>query len=228
TVGTKPIAARVPKEIVGANHRWPRGGLGMWDAANDRPLPRIVELSKQTNLGIVRYPGGTVANLFEWKRAIGPQSERTCQVGGGFVGGAEPMDSVYGPDEHQRFVEEIGAKTTIMTNGSGAPASDAADFVEYMNAPVGTNPNGGTAWADVRAENGHPEPYGIEVWEVGNEVYLQNQHYWRSSDPEVGLRQYVFGGTQRQLDQPLGSRCDHRPTAGVSDGSPGQEFRVWY
>ena len=228
TIGGTPIAREVPREIVGANHRWPKSGLGMWDAAKDQPVPRIVELSRRAGVGVVRYPGGTVANLFAWKKAVGPQGERGCQVGGGFVGAAEPMDSVYGPDEQQQFVDTIDAETTIMTNGSGQPAEDAADFVEYMNARVGTNPNGGTAWAQVRADNGHPQPYAIRVWEVGNEVYLGNQHYWRSADLDIGLRQYVFGGTQRQLDQPVGARCDHRPEASRSDGSPGQEFVVWY
>ena len=48
---------------------------------------------------------------------------------------------------------------------------DAADLVEYLNAPQGSHPNGGTAWADVRAKNGHPEPYGIRYFEIGNEMY---------------------------------------------------------
>ena len=37
--------------------------------------------------------------------------------------------------------------------------ADAADLVEYCNAPNnGSNPNGGTDWAAVRAQNGHPQP----------------------------------------------------------------------
>ena len=227
-VGTRPIAQPIPREIVGANHRWPQNGLGMWDAGNDGPVPRLVDLAAQTGVALVRYPGGTVANLFQWKKAIGPQEQRGCQVGGGFVGAAEPFDSVYGPDENQRFVAAIGAATTIMTNATTQTPQDAADFVEYLNAPVGANPNGGTDWARVRAANGHPEPYGIRVWELGNELYLGNQVYWRSTDPDKRLRQYVFGGVQRQVDQPVGTECDHRETAAVSSGGPGQRFTVWY
>lgn len=228
TVGSDPIASRIPSEIVGANHRWPENGLGMWDAENDQPVPRIVELAKQTNLSLVRYPGGTVANLFDWKDAIGPQAERGCQVGGGFVGSAQPFDSTYGPAEHERFVEEIGAGTTIMANATTQTVQDAADYVEYMNAEVGDNPNGGADWAQVRADNGHPEPYGAKVWELGNELYLGNQVYWRSTDSAKRLQQYVFGGRQRQVNQPVGSECDHRETAAVSSGEPGQSFQVWY
>ncbi|NGN62745.1 hypothetical protein G5C51_02360 [Streptomyces sp. A7024] len=229
TVGTEATAATVRDQIVGANHRWPRDGLGMWDTARNEPSARMVELAKQTRLKLVRYPGGTVANLYDWKRAIGPQHKRGCQVGGGFVGGGgEPMDSRYGPDENERFVEAIGARTTVMTNGTTQTPRDAGDYVEYMNAEVGANPNGGTDWAKVRADNGHQGPYDVRVWEVGNELYLPNQAYWRAENLDTRLRQFAFGGTQRQQDQPLGSACDHRPEAGKSDGSAGQEFQVWY
>ncbi|GAB3433901.1 hypothetical protein [Flindersiella endophytica] len=227
-VGTTPIAEPVPDQIVGANHRWPDDGLGTWDSGNDRPVQRIVDLARQTNLKLVRYPGGTVANLFQWKRAIGPQAERGCQVGGGFVGSAQPYDSRFGPDEHQRLVEAMGAGTTIMTNATTQTTQDAADFVEYLNAEVGANPNGGKDWAAVRAANGHPEPYGIKVWELGNELYLGNQVYWRSTDATERMRQYALGGQQRQVDQPVSKGCDQRDSAGVSDGEAGQRFQVRY
>ncbi|MEV0618295.1 hypothetical protein AB0I81_33565 [Nonomuraea sp. NPDC050404] len=227
-VSDTPIAGEVPREIIGANHRWPDKGFGMWDDATGEPVPRMVDLAKQTGVGLIRYPGGTVANLFDWKKSIGPQAGRGCQVGGGFVGGAEPMDSVYGPDENERFVDRIGAETMIMTNATTQTVADAADFVEYLNAPVGSNPNGGKDWAKVRAANGHAEPYGIKVWELGNELYLGNQRYWRAENLDTRLRQYVLGGTQRQLAQPVGKACDHRDSASVSSGAAGQRFQVWY
>lgn len=227
-VGEDAAGTAIPAEIVGANHRWPRGGLGMWDAEAGAPDPNMVDLSRRVGLSMVRYPGGTVANLFDWKKAIGPREERGCQVGGGFVGGAEPMDSVYGPDEHQQFVATVGARTQIMVPSIISSTADAADFVEYMNAPVGTNPNGGTAWAEVRAANGHAEPYAIRYWEIGNEPYFPNQRYWRSGDYRTALQQYTFGGTQPQVDQPVGTECDHRSSASISDGSANQSFRVHY
>ncbi|HVX46315.1 MAG TPA: hypothetical protein VHC49_20655 [Mycobacteriales bacterium] len=225
-VGVDPMAADVPKAIVGANGRWPAGELGAWH--DDAPDAKMLGLAREIGLSAVRYPGGTVANLFDWKKAIGPQESRGCQVGGGFVGKAEPFDSTFGPDEQQRFVAAIGATTLMMTPNVVSTTRDAADFVEYMNAPVGTNPNGGPAWAQIRAENGHPAPYRITWWEVGNEPYNANQRYWRSADNDTALRQYTFGGTQRQVNQPVGTPCDHRAAAGVSDGSENQQFTVWY
>jgi alpha-L-arabinofuranosidase len=224
-IGTERIAPPVTKHLAGVNHRWPQQGLGMWDAEADRPSADMVDLSKRLDLSMVRYPGGTVANLFRWKRAIGPQAQRQCQTGGGFVGNQQPMDSVYGVEEHFRYTAEIGAQTQIMTS-SVQPVQDAADFVEYLNAKVGTNPGGGTAWAAVRAKNGHPAPYGVKLWEVGNELYLGNQVYWRAQDLATRVRQYAFGGTERKTAEPAGLDCDNRDSASISTGAPGQQLKV--
>jgi alpha-N-arabinofuranosidase len=43
-------------------------------------------------------------------------------------------------------------------------ATEAQALVEYCNMPPGTY------WADRRVANGHPEPYGVKVWCLGNEM----------------------------------------------------------
>ena len=32
------------------------------------------------------------------------------------------------------------------------------------------NYKGGTYYSDLRAKNGHPQPYGVKIWDLGNEV----------------------------------------------------------
>ena len=162
------------------------------------------------------------------KRAIGPEKDRGCQTGAGFVGqGFEPVDSTYGLDEQQKYVASIGARTEVMMQSTTATPQDADDLVEYLNAPVGTNPNGGIAWAKQPAANGHPAPYHITRWEVGNEPFLANQRYWRSTGTTTAMQEYVFGGTERQVGRPMGRGCDHRASV-VSDGTAGQQFSVRY
>lgn len=43
-------------------------------------------------------------------------------------------------------------------------------------------------WAQKRVNNGHPEPYGIKYWEIGNEVYLRRD---RPSSPEEYASEYM-------------------------------------
>jgi len=51
-----------------------------------------------------------------------------------------------------------------VNTGTGTP-EEAAAWVEYCNGPANT-PMGA-----LRASNGHPEPFGVRVWELGNETY---------------------------------------------------------
>ncbi|MEV6157831.1 hypothetical protein AB0L53_46590 [Nonomuraea sp. NPDC052129] len=228
---------KVPAAIVGANQRWPDDGKGIWNSAAGRPADGIVRLSKQAGLDMLRYPGGTVANLFDFRRAIGPQSRRKCQTSGGFANGRfASTDSRFGPDENEKYVHSIGGETMMMVSAINQSAAGAADFVEYMNAPAdgkATNPNGGVDWGDVRARNGHPKPYGIHYWEFGNEPYLVGQHYWWSGEAAARLQQFIEGGWQRQTAKDAAYQandglflgCD-LATRRQGTGAPNQEYRV--
>lgn len=211
----------VSRMLTGVNNNlWFDDSQGLWDSSTHSPNPDVVAKTGRAGIGLVRYPGGTSANLFNWKGAIGPEDQRSCQVDG--RGNSEPVDSRYGPDEHMQFVHAVAAQAQIMVGFAGTTAADAADWVAYMNAPQGT------PWGDKRAANGHPEPYGVRYWEIGNEHDRVGERYWLSADTDTAIRQYAFGGSQRQTGQPVGTECDHRPSAAVSDGSPGQRFRVWF
>lgn len=212
----------ISHDLFGFNQRFENNGMLSYDPENDRIFPELLAAVDESGATVLRYPGGTTANPFHWKRAIGPQDERGCQLNGVT---AAPAASTYGVDEHARFAEEIGATTNIVVNfDTGSPA-EAADWVEYMNTPVGENPNGGTAWAQVRADNGHPEPYGVSWWEVGNEV--TGRQTWLGALPSAERSEaYAFGGSVSYTNVGVGTECDQTASASRSAGTPGQQFVV--
>lgn len=171
--------------IFGANHRYASSllentvsinGYGSWDYVNDRIYPQLQEYLNKMNVSTIRFPGGTVANLYQWKRGIGPQEERTPTIHGNALTG---LPSEYGLDEAARMCEDAGSRMVYVYNIANGSVEDALDLVEYLNAPNdGSNPRGGVDWAAVRAENGHPEPYNVTQFEMGNEFYLEGQQYW--------------------------------------------------
>jgi len=131
---------------------------------------------------IIRFPGGLNANGYIWFQDIGPYGTRPLQEI------SRSQSGSIGTDEFLAFCEKLGAQAMITVNvnrASGMPvlktltdenyqknAAIAADWVEYCNAPNnGSNPRGGTDWAAVRAKNGHPQPYGVKYWELGNELW---------------------------------------------------------
>ena len=58
TVDAYTQRAEISPYTLGSNHRHAYGGFGMYDEANDQVYPDFLEKTKESNLGVVRYPGG--------------------------------------------------------------------------------------------------------------------------------------------------------------------------
>jgi alpha-N-arabinofuranosidase len=231
TVAVNSSRGRAPTMLLGANHHFNANGYRLWDPSRDAPVPAAVARAVRAGLQSMRFPGGTVGNLYDWKRAIGPR--HACQVVGphpGKRGKALTRGLAFGPDEFMRFLRLVDAKPLIMMPFVTETPRDAADWVEYMNAPAGIpgNPHGGVDWADVRATNGHTAPYRVHWWEIGNEQHHPHSRYWMSQQDGRALREYAFGGSRVFSDERLGKNCAH-PKAGIrSDGNASQTFEALY
>jgi uncharacterized repeat protein (TIGR02543 family) len=234
----------IPSAMFGINHRYHKDGYGSWDMTTNAVAEEFNEYAKDAGFGSVRYPGGTVSNLFTWKDTIGPLEERTTTIGGNNFyssAGETPVTPVFGVDEAMKWIyDDLNSEAIFVYGlGRGNPA-DAADLVEYLNAPNdGSNPNGGTDWAQVRAENGHEEPYGVKCFEIGNEFSDTGQNYWMSgiSQNNKGtVDLYIEGDTMTisgqqsyyQINNYVSKKGDWRAAASLSDGNPGEERYVYY
>lgn len=130
---------------------------GYWDPVQQRPAPGVVKAMKQFRFGALRYPGGCLAHNFRWKETIGPMAERGS------------ANWSFGLDEYLRLCSALECEPQIIITDYGMEAElipqDAADLVEYLNMPATPQ----YPWAMKRAANGHPEPYGVKYFEIGNE-----------------------------------------------------------
>lgn len=216
--------------VYGANHRYPYNGFDMWDSRAREPYPLFVRRFNYAGLSAVRYPGGRTANNYHWRRAIGPVDERLGHVDSAFgrqTIHSKPLSSEFGPDEFGRFLDITGAEGSVVVNFPTGSALEAANWVEYMNASLGSNPHGGVAWAQRRADFGHPEPYGVKYWEIGNELGAEKT-FWlgpEASDEERASK-YIFGGRTRFVRQPVGTFTDYSSSGALSTGKPSQVFYV--
>ena len=139
------------------DQRYSAKGSGMWDPTSRMPNREMVGLAREAGVSSLRWPGGCGVHEFNWKLTVGPSEGRPKQP--------------FGLGEFLLVAKEMGAVPVITIADFWGDHKDAADLVEYLNAPVGSNPNGGLAWAAVRAKQGHPEPYGVRWFEFGNETY---------------------------------------------------------
>jgi alpha-L-arabinofuranosidase len=143
----------------------------------------VFEKVKALRPAFVRWPGGNVAQDYHWDWGIGPRDERPVWTNLSWANELEPSD--FGTDEYVRFCRSVGAEPTLVVNveGRGATAEEAAAWVEYANGPP-TSAGGAR-----RAALGHPAPYGVRFWELGNEIW--GDWVRGHSDAETYARNYL-------------------------------------
>ena len=141
----------------------------------------------------VRFPGGCVAhgdglqNMYLWKNTIGPLEAR------------KPMRNIWnyhqtlglGYYEYFQFCEDIGAQplpvipaaVPCQNSSDGGPGQqggvpmeemdsfvqDILDLIEWANGDAKT-----TKWGHVRAQSGHPKPFGLKHIGIGNEDLISD------------------------------------------------------
>ncbi|MGA3026881.1 MAG: alpha-L-arabinofuranosidase C-terminal domain-containing protein [Bryobacteraceae bacterium] len=166
----EPIGAIAP-EIYGhfIEHL---GGViydGVWVGA-DSKVPNeggirraVIDALKAIRAPVVRWPGGCFADSYNWRDGIGAETERKPRTN--FWGGTD--SNAFGTQEFLRFCTLTGARPYLAANLRGLPAWNFNQWVEYCNSPEGS----GTQGAKERVAQGHPEPYDVRYWGVGNESW---------------------------------------------------------
>lgn len=242
----------VSKDAFGANLLWSYGAAGAFDAATGSFYPGFVAMVRRIGITAMRYPGGETADSFQWERAIGPLAKRSANEPYGVQGARlahlvldGPVASLVGPDEFGALLGATHAIGNVVVNFATGTVRQAADLVAYMTAPL--SPGADTKasqpgyWAAMRAANGHPAPYDVPYWEVGNEQLVPAEFGWRSGGlvtfgphgagcpaSEVKVCLYAFGGTTSFSNQPVGTLADELPAASYSNGRANQRFFVYY
>lgn len=123
--------------------------------------PDAVQAVHDMKPGIIRFGGTAVREYYEWEQGIG-DLDRRVPFPSLAAGGLEPNNA--GLDEFIAFFRAVGAEPLICVRFSGKTPTDAANQVEYCNGGIDTR------YGRLRAQNGHPKPYGVKYWQVGNEV----------------------------------------------------------
>ena len=145
------------------------------------------------NPGVFRFPGGCIiegnslATRYQWKNSVGPIENRPLNENRWnytFQHKAFPdYFQSYGLGFYEYFLlsEDLGAEPlpvvscglscqyesneVVPLNELDPYVKDALDLIEFANGPVTSE------WGKVRAEMGHPEPFGLKMIAVGNEQW---------------------------------------------------------
>ena len=124
--------------------------------------PDVIALLKELDSPIYRWPGGNFVSGYDWKDGIGNPDARPTRYERAW-NGLEYND--VGIHEFMQLCKILDAEANIAVNTGLGDAALAANEVEYFNGAA-TTPMGKR-----RAANGHPEPYDVQLWAVGNEMF---------------------------------------------------------
>ena len=160
----------------------------------------VVQALKELRIPLLRWPGGCFADEYHWKDGIGPKEDRKKMINTHWGGVVE--DNSFGTHEFFELVEQLGCKAYVNGNVGSGTVQEMSEWVEYITF------NGVSPMADLRAKNGHPAPWKVDLWGVGNEnwgcggnmrpefygnLYRQFQTYVRNYDPKQPIYK-VCGG----------------------------------
>jgi len=122
----------------------------------------VVALMKELESPVYRWPGGNFVSGYNWRDGIGDRDKRPPRKNPAWKG-VEPND--VGIHEYMELMEILDAEAFIAVNTGLGTLEEVVQELEYLNGPADSE------WGQIRAVNGHPEPYAVKWWAVGNEMY---------------------------------------------------------
>ncbi len=202
-IQTHDEIGRIAPEVCGhfAEHlgRCIYGGLWVGD---DDPIETVdgmrkdtIDLLRELEPSVLRWPGGCFADDYHWEDGIGPRDERPTRRNLWWTQGRENIPEEpnhFGTNEFLEFCELIDTEPYLAVNvGSGSP-NEAVNWVEYCNY------DGDTEYAQKRVEHGREDPYDVTYWGVGNENWGCGGRY----DPGTYGEEYRrFANYLREYDR---------------------------
>ncbi len=167
----------------------------------------VLELVRELNVAMVRYPGGNFLSGYNWTDGIGPADRRPKRLD---LAWRSTEPNTVGIDEFFKWAAKANTQVMAAVNmGTGTPA-DAGAMLEYCNHP------GGTYWSDLRVLNGHRKPHGIKTWCVGNEMdgpwqicQLSASEYGNKAREAIKIMKWTDPSIETVV---CGSSSPHMPT----------------
>ena len=121
-----------------------------------------LQLLKELNSPIYRWPGGNFVSGYDWRDGIGDRDRRPPLKNPAWQG-VEPND--FGLDEFMLFCKLLDTEPYIAVNTGAGEVENAFAELQYANGSADTE------MGKLRAANGNPNPYQVKYWGIGNEMY---------------------------------------------------------
>jgi alpha-N-arabinofuranosidase len=164
------------------------------ETANEAGMRRdVIDLVKELNVPIVRYPGGNFVSAYNWEDGIGPKEERPVRLD---LAWHTSESNEVGIHEFADWCTSANTEMMLAVNLGSRGLDEARNFLEYANH------EGGSYWSDLRIKNGHAEPFNVKLWCLGNEMDGPWQIGHKTAD-EYGRLAHETAKAMRAFDKSL-------------------------
>ena len=121
----------------------------------------VLDLVREINVPIVRYPGGNFVSNFYWEDSVGPVADRPRRLE---LAWRSTEPNLVGVNEFANWCKKANSEMMMAINLGTRGISDALNLLEYCNHPSGSK------YSDMRIAHGVKDPHNIRVWCLGNEM----------------------------------------------------------
>lgn len=121
----------------------------------------VMELVRELNIPVIRYPGGNFVSGFVWEDSVGPREQRPKRLD---LAWRSLETNQVGLNEFAKWTEKVHSQMMMAVNLGTRGIADACNLLEYCNYP------GGTKYSDMRIAHGRKDPHHIKIWCLGNEM----------------------------------------------------------
>ncbi|MCH5254148.1 MAG: alpha-N-arabinofuranosidase [Lachnospiraceae bacterium] len=169
----------------------------------------VLELVKELQVPIIRYPGGNFVSGYNWEDGVGPKENRPVRTE---LAWSVIETNQFGLNEFADWCKLAGSEIMMAVNLGTRGIEEAKNLLEYCNF------KGGTKYSDLRRSHGYEKPHNIKVWCLGNEMDGDWQIGHKTAKEYARLANET-GKVMKMLDPNIelvacGSSGSHMPTFG--------------
>ena len=120
-----------------------------------------LELVKELNVPVVRYPGGNFVSGYKWEDGIGPKENRPKRID---LAWSVVETNEVGLNEFSDWAKKANTEVMMAINLGTRGVAEAMELLEYCNLDQGTY------YSELRKKHGYAQPHNFKLWCLGNEM----------------------------------------------------------
>jgi len=175
-----------------------------WDFRRGRWRDDFVQATRELAPTLIRWPGGCFSSYYRWAEGVGTRSARRPMLN--LCWGGVETNQV-GTHEFIDFCRLVGADPLIAVNfeSDGRKHWARPPEASVYGGVRSAGPKEAAAWVQYcnrrrharRSRNGSAQPFGVRLWQIGNETSYGNSGYDRET---AARRTLAFAKAMRKAD----------------------------